>query len=75
MIMMQQIPKQILDLYSICIKKNGDFNFRKFSAEMKSHPAISDWFNAASNQFGFEVTPLIVYLTSIENGLSQVRYA
>lgn len=60
-----QIPDQILKLYSECKKKNGDFNSRKFKSILQSDLSVSQWFEEASNSFGFEVTPLLVYYSSI----------
>lgn len=60
-----QIPDQILKLYSKCKKKNGDFNSRKFKSILQSDQAIAKWFEEASVLFCIEVTPLLVYYSSI----------
>lgn len=64
-----KIPKVVLDAYSVCYKKNGDFNSRKFSFLAKLDSRIQDWFASISSKFSFEVTPLLVYYSSIAKKL------
>ena len=64
------IPKSILDLYSTCYKKNGDFNSRKFSSILNKNEEIKSWFDKASETFKIEVTPLLVFYSSIVPKLS-----
>lgn len=65
-----KIPKVVIDLYSNCIKKNGDFNSRKFNAILKSTKEANFWFNDVSNKLNVTVTPLLVYYSSIVPKLS-----
>lgn len=64
------IPKSILDLYSNCYKKNGDFNSRKFNSVLNKNEEIKSWFDKASETFKIEVTPLLVFYSSIVPKLS-----
>lgn len=65
-----KIPKDILALYGACIKADGSFNSRLFAKHLNSSSKISSWFSKASAAYQVDVTPQLVYYTSIREGLS-----
>ena len=65
-----RIPKAVLEVYSICIKKNGEFNSRKFNSILKDSKEIAAWFELASKTFNIDVTPILVLYSSVIDHLN-----
>ena len=64
-----KIPKDILALYESCIKADGSFNSRLFAKHLNASSKISSWFSKASATYQIDVTPQLVYYTSIKEKL------
>ena len=64
-----KIPKNILELYSSCLKSDKSFNSRLFAKRLKESNQVSSWFSKASDLYSIEVSPQLVYYTSIKAGL------
>lgn len=76
MIKIFQIPKKVLDLYTACHKKTGDFNARRFKAVLKQDSEIAQWFEEVSQYYSLDIglIPTLVYRVSIQKGLKTFEY-